>query len=207
MPEPGTQTRQQKKSAETRRSMVAAAVESLVELGYARTTTLEVQRRAGVSRGALLYHFPSKAELLVAAVHHLAEMRGRELKERAAQLPEGRARIDAVLDLLWESFVHPLFHVSMELRTAARTDPDFRNLVSEAEHRLGERILHQSRRLFGEAIANRPGFDCAIHLTLQLMMGAAMTATLHSDEGRVQYLITKWKALFPTLLDEDRGEA
>src|SRR5437773_8551518 len=78
---------QQQRRDETRRALLDAAVESLIEVGFSRTTTLEVQRRADVSRGALLHHFPSKAELLVAAVDHLAEMRARELKALSSQLP------------------------------------------------------------------------------------------------------------------------
>src|SRR5258705_13539848 len=93
---------QQQRREETRRALLDAAVESLIEVGFARTTTLEVQRRAEVSRGALLHHFPSKAELLVAAVAHLAEMRAKELKQLSVGLPEGRARTDAVLGLLWQ---------------------------------------------------------------------------------------------------------
>src|SRR5262245_14960415 len=86
MPVRAPRTQQQRRD-ETRRALLDAAVESLIEVGFARTTTLEVQRRADVSRGALLHHFPSKAELLVAAVDHLAEMRARELKVLASQLP------------------------------------------------------------------------------------------------------------------------
>src|SRR5687767_2258130 len=107
-----------------RKALLDAAVGSLIERGFANTTTIEVQRRAGVSRGALLHHFPSKAELLVATIAHLAEMRGRDLKQRAASLPTGPARIEAVLDLLWECFAGPLFQVSLELRAAARTDAE-----------------------------------------------------------------------------------
>src|SRR5512146_1580663 len=82
---------QQQRRDETRRALLDATVESLIEVGFARTTTLEVQRRADVSRGALLHHFPSKAELLVAAVDHLAEMRARAMKAFASQLPPERA--------------------------------------------------------------------------------------------------------------------
>src|SRR3954471_1137149 len=88
-PARGPRTQQQRRE-ETRRALLDAAVESLIEVGFARTTTLEVQRRADVSRGALLHHFPSKAELLVAAVDHLAEMRAREMKAFASQLPPER---------------------------------------------------------------------------------------------------------------------
>src|SRR5258706_4623431 len=142
MPEPARAPRtQQQRRDGTRRALLDATVESLIEVGFARTTTLEVQRRADASRGALLHHFPSKTELLVAAGDHLAEMRARELKVLAAHLPEGRARTDAVLDLLWQRFSGTFFHVAMELRTAARTDPEVRPGLVPAGRELCDRNL------------------------------------------------------------------
>src|SRR5438105_4329616 len=185
---------------ETRRALLDAAVESLIQVGFARTTTLEVQRRADVSRGALLHHFPSKAELLVAAVAHLAEMRARQLKQLSSQLPEGRARTDAVLALLWQCFSGTFFQVAMELRTAARTDLELRNVLIVAERALRERIVAQARTLFGKTIADDPGLERALDLTLHFMIGAAMTAVLHKDDGRVRELIEDWKSLFPSTL-------
>ena len=185
---------------EMRRVLLDAAVDSLVEHGFAGTTTLEVQRRAGVSRGALLHHFPSKAELLVATIGHLTELRARELKARANELPEGPARIDAVLDLLWECFAGPLFQVSIELRAAARTEPELRRVLTVAERGVRDGILHQTRAMMGKDVAARPGFEAAIDLTLHLMMGAATTALLHGEEARIGGLIARWKALFPLVL-------
>ena len=201
---------QQERRDGTRRALLDAAVESLVEVGFARTTTLEVQKRAGVSRGALLHHFPSKAVLLTAAIDHLAEMRGRELKARATSLPGGGERVDAVLDLLWECFGGALFQVAVELRAAARTDAELRAVLTAAERALRDRIVQQSRSLFGPALGEQPGFDRAIDLTLQLMIGLAMTAMLHGDDGtdaaliagqsRVVDLLADWKRLFPSVV-------
>lgn len=194
---------QQQRRDETRRALLDAAVESLIEVGFARTTTLEVQRRADVSRGALLHHFPSKTELLVAAVDHLAEMRARELKVLAAALPEeraGRARTDAVIGLLWQCFSGTFFQVAMELRTAARTDPELRPVLVTAERALRERILLQARTLFGKDVSEHPGLERALDFTLQFMIGAAMTAVLHKDETRLALLIDDFKTLFPTVL-------
>lgn len=191
---------QQQRRDETRRALLDAAVESLIEVGFARTTTLEVQRRANVSRGALLHHFPSKDELLVAAIDHLASMRGAQLKALAAQLPEGRARNDAVLDLLWQCFSGEFFQVTMELRTAARTDAELRPVLVTAERALRDRILAQARMLFGKEVADHPGLERALDLTLQLMIGAAMTGVLHKDDARIRELIDDWKQLFPTVL-------
>jgi AcrR family transcriptional regulator len=183
-----------------RKALLTAAVASLVELGFARTTTLEVQRRAGVSRGALLHHFPSKARLLVATIDHLAELRGRDLKARATVLPEGPGRSDAVLDLLWECFRGPLFSVALELNAAARTDRDLRVVLLEVERAVRDRIVRQARALFGSDIAGASGFATAIDLTLHFMMGAAATALVQGDDAHVSMLIKCWKAIFPTLV-------
>jgi AcrR family transcriptional regulator len=207
---------QQQRRDEMQRALLEAAVESLIEVGFARTTTLEVQRRAKVSRGALLHHFPSKAKLLVAAVDHLAEKRAGEMREFASQLPPdpgagdaasagreppgGDARTGAVLGLLWQCFSGTFFKVSMELRTAARTDPELREVLAEAERKLREGILKQSRTLFGKAVAEHPGLERALDLTLQLMIGAAMTAVLHGESSRLDELIEDWKAIFPLVL-------
>ena len=200
-PEPARIPRtQQQRRDETRRALLDAAVESLIEVGFARTTTLEVQRRADVSRGALLHHFPSKAELLVAAVAHLAEMRARELKQLAVALPEGRARTDAVLSLLWQCFSGTFFQVAMELRTAARTDPELRLVLQTAERTLRDGIIAQARTLFGKDVADHPGLERALDMTLPLMIGAAMSAVLH-DDSRLDDLIDDWKALFPMVLE------
>src|ERR1044071_6680786 len=217
---------QQQRREETRRALLDAAVQSLIEVGFARTTTLEVQRRADVSRGALLRHFPSKAELLVAAVDHLAEMRAREMKAFASQLPPERAdrpdreaaehgepapggdpRTGAVLDLLWQCFSGTFFKVSMELRTAARTDPELRRVLIVAERSLRDRIVAQSRTLFGRAVAEHPALERALDLTLQLMIGAAMSAVLHGETSHLDDLIEDWKALFPLVLANAGGAA
>ncbi len=182
--------------------LLSATVDSLLELGFARTTTLEVQKRAGVSRGALLHHFPSKAELLAACVAHLAELRGRELHSLALGLPTGKGRSDAALDLLWQSFSGPLFCVALELRGAARTDDEFRAVLIAAELDLRDRIVRQSRSLFGESVASKKGFECALDITLQLMIGAAMSTALHNDPDKTQALVGRWKAIFPTLLGD-----
>ena len=65
---------QRRTQAERREGTIAALLDAtvrcLVTHGYAGTTTQRIQDEAGVSRGALLHHFASKSELLVAAIHH-----------------------------------------------------------------------------------------------------------------------------------------
>jgi hypothetical protein len=105
-----------------------------------------------------------------------------------------------VLGLLWQCFSGTFFKVSMELRTAARTDPELRRVLIVAERSLRDRIVAQSRTLFGKAVAEHPNLERALDLTLQLMIGAAMSSVLHGDTSRLDDLIADWKALFPLVL-------
>ena len=118
------------RTADSRLLILDAAVACLVEDGYAGASTLAVQARAGVSRGRLLHHFPSRAELLVAAAEHLSTTLLDEVRGRAAALmadqPTGRERVDRAIDLMWATFQEPPFWAAMELWTAARTDPELR---------------------------------------------------------------------------------
>src|SRR3954471_4979399 len=92
---------QAERTTVTRTRLLDAALAVLAERGYAATTTVEVARRAGVSRGAQLHHFPTKAELLAAAVEHLHAKRRAEFREAMASVPDSADRLDAGIDLLW----------------------------------------------------------------------------------------------------------
>jgi len=113
---------QEERSATTRGRLLDATVECLAELGYARTTTTEIAERGGVSRGAQLHHFPTKAELVTEAVGHLFDRRDQEFRDAFARLPDDARRGSTAVDLLWSMVEGPTFHAWLELVVAARTD-------------------------------------------------------------------------------------
>ncbi|WP_334141686.1 TetR/AcrR family transcriptional regulator [Rhabdothermincola sp.] len=144
---------QAERSATTRAKLLDATAECLAELGYARTSTTEVARRAGVSRGAQLHHFPTKAELVAAAVDHVLERRVEEFRTLIATVPDGPDRVEAAIDLLWSMFQGPTFDAWYELTTAARTDPELRPHVARVADLLDERV----RDVFHDLFAPPPG--------------------------------------------------
>lgn len=89
----------------TRAALLAAARAEFVEHGYAAAATESVVRRAGVTRGALYYHFPEKAALLEAVVDEVAAgireavaaAAARAGSPRAALIDGMRAYLDACL--------------------------------------------------------------------------------------------------------------
>src|SRR5207245_6504138 len=99
---PSHRRTQAERTATTRALLLDATVECLADLGYARMTTADVAARAGLSRGAQLYHFASKAELVATAVDHLLERLHAQFLEAMAGLPAGAERGPAVVESLWE---------------------------------------------------------------------------------------------------------
>src|SRR5437899_5969622 len=104
LPDGRVRRTQEERSAATRAKLLDATIACLVDLEYSATTTTVIAERAGVSRGAQLHHFPTKADLVAAAVAHLSHRIGEELQDEAARLPVGKDRPAAAVDLLWSTF-------------------------------------------------------------------------------------------------------
>src|SRR5438045_1209547 len=148
MPAVARRRTQEERSAATRARLLDATLECLVELGYARTTTTEIAERAGVSRGAQLHHFPTRMELVLAAVEHVFAVRDVEFHQAFARLPEGANRAAAAVDLLWHIMSGDTFAAWLELAVAARTDGELRKKLHAIGGRAARRIERTFRELF-----------------------------------------------------------
>jgi AcrR family transcriptional regulator len=169
-----TRRTQAERSAATRERLLDATVTTLDEVGYARTTTTLIADRAGVSRGAQMHHFPSKGELVAAAVEYLTDKRAAQLRGEISAMPAGRGRVERALDLLWESHKGPLFQAALELWVAARTDPELRERLTPFEQKLAVRIYELSQDLFGEEVAAHPQFALRLAMALTTMQGLTL---------------------------------
>jgi AcrR family transcriptional regulator len=174
-----------------RARLLEATVELLVERGFAGTSTTLVSERAGVSRGAQLHHFPTKNDLVVAAVEHLTELRGAELSEAVARLPRGRRRTRAVLEVLGDHFSSPVFAAALELWVAARTDEVLMAAVGPLEQRVGRETHRLTVTALG-ADESRPGVRELVQATLDLVRGLGLANTISDDAHRRRRILGAW---------------
>jgi AcrR family transcriptional regulator len=140
----------QARAHETRRRLLTAAVDELLEHGYAGLSTSGVARRAGVSRGAQQNYFPHKQTLVMEAVRHLARLSRDEIRDRVADVPRGRARVQMGLDQLFAAYSGPLFAASVELSLAARDDDELQAVITTEERATSEAMLQTAKVIFGE---------------------------------------------------------
>ncbi|MFI9818539.1 TetR/AcrR family transcriptional regulator [Saccharothrix variisporea] len=194
----GTETRQRQadRSRETRRKLMEATVECLVELGWSGTTTTVVAERAGVSRGAQLHHFRTRGELVAAAVEHLGAESVQHLKERAARVNGSTV---AVVELIADFYASDLFTAALELWVAARTDPDLKTVVVPLEVRLGRETHRLAVELLG-ADETKPGVREAVQITLDLVRGLALANQLTDDGKRRARIVRHWATMLEDAL-------
>jgi AcrR family transcriptional regulator len=187
-----TGRRQQDRSRETQGKILSAAVTVLIEQGYSGASTLRIQQQAGVSRGRLLHHFPSREKLLSAAVHHLALERIRGLHISSDIPQEPKARIRAAIDAMWSNYSQPYFWASNELWNAARTNDELRAELRPVEQRMGQVIRDRTDALFGSECTTRPGYKQMRELLLTSMRGTAMTYTFDPHDPTTDRHLSQW---------------
>ena len=180
----------QERSVATRVALLDAALECLVERGYAATTTIETARRAGVSRGAQLHHFPTKAELLTTAVEHLFDRRRAEFADALALVDPASDRLDAAVDLLWSMFQGHVFVAWTELWVAARTDPSLARTVIAMERRFTAETRAMFLEMFPAETSTDPFlYDIGRDFAFAVMTGVALQRLFpHGERPASDYL-------------------
>jgi len=189
----------QQRAWETRERLLSAAVECLAEVGYAGTTTSRIQQRSGVSRGSLLHQFPSRDDLLIAAVQHLGD-------ERTAQVSRATSGgsatdLDNAVEGLWSTFHGTLYRAALELWIAARHNPELAASLAPRERELGRRIKAAAAEIFGDRNAAHPRFDELMGLLLSSMRGVALTYAFESRDPTTDPNLLTWRRLARQMLE------
>lgn len=195
----------QERGRVARDAILTATIACLLEDGYAATTTMRVQERAGVSRGKLLHHFPSKRALITASIRRLAAARLDTTKSDYSQAPpesDVSARVRWAIETLWRTFFHPNFWAALETWIAARTDPDLARELVDHEKQVLIRVRENSHRIFGATVCRNPAFPAMLDVVFTSMRGMALTYTFSGRNPETEPMVDTWVRTALALLDE-----
>ncbi len=182
---------QEERSAATQDKLLSATIECVVRLGYARTSTTEICRAAGVSRGAQVHHYPTKARLVAAAVERLFERHHTELRESLAGEPE----LDEVFANLWNLYSSPVLTAWMELLVAARTDDALRSQLRAVDESFSAQARLTCRKLLGLEAADEATVGALARTILSVFDGLAFNRTLYDDDASQKAALAVFKGL------------
>nr|WP_055475585.1 TetR/AcrR family transcriptional regulator [Gordonia sp. HS-NH1] len=203
---PGAARRaRQQRSGVTQTRILDAAIRVLVDSGYAAASTVAIQNEAGVSRGRLLHHYPSRDALLMAAVGHLARTRIAELPSRVDWPADPIQRIALATDVGWSTFHQPYFVASMELWVAARTNANLRTALLPTEREIGQTVRRAVAGFLGPELTASPRYADLYPLLLTSMRGAATTYLIDRRDPTTDPHLPLWRDLTRVYLLGDAG--
>lgn len=200
-----TRSTKAEQGAATRVRLLDATIDCLVELGWAGTSTTEVVRRAGVSRGAQVHHYPSKDDLVLAAIEHLLARRLEEYAAAFDQLPAERRTLAEGFELLWAQCFGPSFDAWLELAIAARRSPALHERFVEVERRFAESTIDRFQDLFPETFADRQYASVAMRLTFSVLDGLAIGRIAGVAEAELADVRAAFNLVTSTFLSSTEG--
>lgn len=177
---------QAERRSETRAALLDATIECLVTYGYSGTTTGRIAEHAGVSRGAQTPYFRSRADLVTAAVAHLAEKRIASFHEHWVESP---ASVADALDAVWEAHQGPLFDAALELWLASRIDPELGESLQRVEPEVAAAIFREAQESLGP-LTRRPGYEDDLIFALATIRGLALLRISNGVTSRT--LARRW---------------
>lgn len=118
-----TPRRQADRVREMQEKLIAATVDCLDRYGYSSTSISAIQDAAGVSRGAILHHYPSRQALIAATAAKLLEAAIRPTRNGQRGRGASAATIEELLLFYWRQVMNvPEGRAFIEILVACRTD-------------------------------------------------------------------------------------
>jgi AcrR family transcriptional regulator len=176
------------KSLKTRARILARATELFASVGYHEAGNAVIAEAAGLTRGAMLYHFPTREALVEGVVEHIARETARLFEAAARERPLGSDVTEHAIEAYWRLLHETPFVALRELQAVARTD-------STVAVRIADALEAFDRTQFGEPLTalfnagDAPRLQTGRDLARFVLEGMAQGGMTYDDEARAANLL------------------
>lgn len=178
------------KSLRTRARILDAAMRLFAQIGYHGASNAVIADASNLTRGAMLYHFATREELVEAAVAHIQLQRARLFEQAAsAPTPAGIDATEHAIDVYWSLLHEPPFVAFAELEAAARTDAMLRQRLEAARSAFDHAQLGGDRLGAMVQAGDGPRFQTSRDLGRFLLEGLAKGAMTYDETARRERLL------------------
>lgn len=184
--------KEQDRSVRTRERLLDATLDVIFEEGWSGASTTRICERAGVSRGAQTHHYPTKVELLLAAIERASRAHGELVSSKTEQLTPDAHPLRTFFELVWDAMLDERYSGSwLEALTAARTDPELRERVQTADRDIIDGVAEMAE---GLAESSERRDRELFELTVYLMRGLVLQRGVHPETAPGLPLLERWLA-------------
>lgn len=186
---------QEARSQQTQARLMQATLTCILEKGIRATSTVDVAHRAGVSRGALVHHYPTKESLMQAALEDLLAREVASVRDMAEAVKSGKMDFDKLLQALHEHFKGDLFMVTLEYLTEARTDPAILSVLIPLAATFNSSLEAIWDQLVSSAEHSSRENRVALNATLCMMRGMGAQSIWRDDPELYRDMLIFWKKM------------
>lgn len=183
---------QQQRREETRTRLLDAAIETIVEVGYARASAAVIARRAEVSDGALFKHFGTMGDFMAAITLEVMRRQLEAFNKQVAEIPSDKPALEGVLTALRDVSGNATNAVVYELMVAARTDEKLRATLQGVLAEYAHNIYETARAMPGADQLPAEHLMMLVVVSINTFDGAALVRAVmpapEIEEGRIQLL-------------------
>jgi AcrR family transcriptional regulator len=196
-----------RRSLATRQDIVEAAIACFIDIGYFRTTTTEIAKKAKVTRGAVQHYFPTTQLVLLAAIDYLQETWIEAFYAAAREIAPSKDSIDFAVENLW-AFVNDPLHIAwQELVASSRTDVELREIIELASARYEEARRELDRATYPQfRDADRDKFAKHRDMLRFMLEGMATSLLTYDAEERIQSQLKLAKELLHNAWEPETSE-
>jgi AcrR family transcriptional regulator len=194
--------KQEAKSLRARRALCAACVACLVRHGYGETTLNRVATEAGLSKGALQYHFPSKDALITATADYLLERPFDPDLVDPVRQETPTPTVHSLFLYSWKKFVNTEpYRGLLEILNAARTDQALRDQISGKLQSWNKAMDDQAVETYRSLTDDDEDVKVLLTMTRSFMRGLVIQDRYGSDPSENIRLVERWIDLMTPLLE------
>lgn len=195
LPRPRVRRTQEARSEEMKQRILAATFEVLKERGVAGFTTPEVARRAGVSRGAQVHHFPSKHELVVAAMEHVFELALAHGLQLAQTAKHSERPLDALIKDAAAFYFGDYFYVGLDMLLAGAKDPTLKDAAVQVVRNYRQPVEQAWLSVMRGLGLPEAACEDLLLLTVSLVRGLGIRALWSPEPEHVERLLSLWQTM------------
>ena len=190
----------------TRSAILEATIQCLLELGYANTTTALIANYAGVSRGAMMHHFPSRISVMRAVIDYLHVLRLQEYRDLMSDIDDPQSKltdkaIRESVEAAWRYVNLPSFLAYQEMLAASRTDAELRQIIEPVEKDFEKQFLNTVKAVFPHW-QNLARLEGAHDMVQFLMKGMALSHMSVRKNARAKRVMTYLTAILHDIYKE-----
>lgn len=179
---PRVRRTQAERTTHTKRALIDATISVIHRLGYGGATTALIAEEAGVSRGAILHHFGTRAALMAEVIRDVFEKERAEYDRLDTESHLGR-KVSDWPAMLWHVFRQPSGLAVLEILQAARSDAELSELVTSTQQAIEDLAQESMSTSFGAP--RNPVFMDEMRLIVWAIRGLSIAQVLVKDPEEI----------------------